>query len=88
VERGRFAFEDMYNKRKNGNRKLVCQLTIRAGKVVYDLNGISSDPWNGPAMSDYRLAGHWTTITTRDEKKMDYPPTDSVPYPPTPFVLH
>ena len=89
AERGKFAFEDMYNRRKDGDRKLVCQLTVRAGKVVYDLNGISSDPWNGPATSDYRLAGHWTTSTTRDEKKMDYPPApDSVPYPPVPFVLH
>jgi dihydroorotase len=89
AERGKFAFEDMYNRRKDGDRELVCQLTVRAGKVVYDLNGISSDPWNGPATSDYRLAGHWTTSTTRDEKKMDYPPApDSVSFPPAPFVLH
>lgn len=74
VERGKFGFVDMYNRRKDGDHKLVCQLTVRAGRVVYDLNGISSDPWNGPATSDYRLAGHWTTLTTRDEKKMDYPP--------------
>jgi dihydroorotase len=89
VERGKSGLVDMYNRRKDGDRKLVCQLTVRAGKVVYDLNGISSDPWNGPATSDYRLAGHWTTIITRDEKKMDYPPApDSVPYPPAPYILH
>jgi dihydroorotase len=89
ADRGKFGFVDMYNRRKDGNRKLVCQLTVRAGKLVYDLNGISSDSWNGPATSDYRLAGHWTAIATRDEKKMDYPPApDSVPYPPAPFVLH
>jgi dihydroorotase len=44
-------------------------LTVRAGKVVYDLNGISSDIWNKPPTSDYKLARHWTTMTTRDESK-------------------
>jgi dihydroorotase len=89
AERGKFGFVDMYNRRKDGDRKLACQLTVRAGKIVYDLNGISSDPWNGPATSDYRLAGHWTTQATRDEKKMDYPPPpDSGPYPPAPYILH
>jgi dihydroorotase len=61
----------MYNQRKNGDRKLVCQLTVRAGRVVYDLNGISSDVWDGPATSDYRIAGHWTTLNTRDDRKIE-----------------
>ena len=26
-----------------GNMKLVCQLTVHNGRVVYDLNGISMD---------------------------------------------
>ena len=78
VERGRFGFVDMYNRRKEGDRKLICQLTVRAGRVVYDLNGITSDPWDSLPTSDYRLAGHWTTQNTRDERKMDYPPA-SVP---------
>jgi dihydroorotase len=47
----------------------VCQLTVRGGKVVYDLNGISSDLWNGQPTSDYKLARYWTTMTTRDENK-------------------
>jgi dihydroorotase len=71
IERGKFGFVDMSNQRKNGGHELVCQLTVRAGKVVYDLNGISSDMWDGPPTSDYRLAGHWTTLTTRDDKKRD-----------------
>jgi dihydroorotase len=87
VERGKFGFIDMYNRRKDGDRKLVCQLTVRAGKVVYDLNGISSDPWDGPMTSDYRLAGHWTTMATRDETKKDYPPPPS-PLPPPSVPVH
>ncbi len=71
IERGKFGFVDMYNQRKDGERKLVCQLTVRAGRVVYDLNGISSDVWDGPATSDYRIAGHWTTLNTRDDRKIE-----------------
>jgi dihydroorotase len=71
IDRGKFGFVDSYNQRKNGGHELVCQLTVRAGRVVYDLNGISSDVWEGPPTSDYRLAGHWTTLTTRDDKKRD-----------------
>jgi dihydroorotase len=28
-----------------GTKKLVCELTIRNGKVVWDLNGITRDDW-------------------------------------------
>lgn len=77
VERGKFGFVDMNNQRKDGDHKLVCQLTIRAGKVVYDLNGISSDMWDSHPTSDNRLAGHWTTLTTRDDNKRE-PPAEPV----------
>jgi dihydroorotase len=51
----------MENTKLMGKTRLICQLTIRAGKVVYDLNGISMDPWNqvNPS-SDPQMAGHWT----------------------------
>jgi dihydroorotase len=29
-----------------GNQKLECELTLRDGKVVYDLNGLASSDWN------------------------------------------
>ncbi len=41
VREGRFGFVDVAGARNGGNRKLECELTIRAGKVVWDLNGIS-----------------------------------------------
>lgn len=28
-----------------GNQKLECELTLREGKVVYDLNGLASENW-------------------------------------------
>lgn len=67
VEHGKFGFTDMYDKKLMGNEKLVCQLTVRAGKVVYDLNGISADTWNVPPPSNDHLARRWTTFSERKE---------------------
>jgi len=46
VENGRFGFVDMYGARMDGTQKLICELTVRNGKVVYDLNGISRQRWD------------------------------------------
>jgi len=43
--KGKFGFIDAAGKRLEGDRKLEAELTIRAGKVVWDLNGISAQPW-------------------------------------------
>ncbi|MEO6909591.1 MAG: amidohydrolase/deacetylase family metallohydrolase [Edaphobacter sp.] len=64
-EHGKFGFEDMSNTTLAGNTKLICQLTLRDGKIVYDLNGISMDPWNAQPSSDLRLASHWTVLRPR-----------------------
>jgi dihydroorotase len=45
VERGQFGFQDMYGARLSGNQRLVCELTVRDGKVVYDLNGLARPDW-------------------------------------------
>ena len=42
---GKFGFVDAAGSRLNGNHKLEAELTIRAGKIVWDLNGISAQPW-------------------------------------------
>jgi dihydroorotase len=44
-ETGRFGFIDMYGARLQATQKLVCQVTVRNGKVVYDLNGITRPDW-------------------------------------------
>jgi dihydroorotase len=46
VEHGKFGFTDMYGARLDGTEKFVCELTIRDGKVVYDLNGLTRETWN------------------------------------------
>jgi len=55
VESGKFGFVDSYGARMDGNRRLLCELTIHDGIVVYDLNGITRDSWD--RLGDYRPQG-------------------------------
>jgi dihydroorotase len=45
VANGKFGFTDMYGARLEGKQRLECELTLRDGKVVYDLNGITRPEW-------------------------------------------
>jgi len=66
VETGTFGFMDMYNTKMMGTKRLVCQLTLRDGKVVYDLNGLSADMWDATQHSaDQSQAPRWTTFNER-----------------------
>jgi dihydroorotase len=60
LQKGRFGFTDMVNTRVDGNQKLVAEMTIRAGKIVYDLNGLESLPWDAP-QGDIRYDSRWTS---------------------------
>jgi len=44
--KGKFGFTDQNGARLDGNQKLVAELTIRDGKVVYDLNGLTRERWD------------------------------------------
>ncbi len=46
VEKGRFGFVDPVGGRIDATERLSCELTVRDGKVVYDLNGLIADPWD------------------------------------------
>ena len=46
VVNGDFGFVDTFGAKMKGNRKFVCEMTVRDGLVVYDLNGITRDEWN------------------------------------------
>jgi dihydroorotase len=46
VDRGKFGFVDSFGGRLAGTKNLVCELTLRDGKVVYDLNGITRPDWS------------------------------------------
>jgi dihydroorotase len=47
--KGDFGFVDVSGARMAGNQKLICELTLKDGKVVYDLNGITHDDWQKTA---------------------------------------
>jgi dihydroorotase len=42
LEKGNFGFIDSFGGRMKGTERLSCELTVRDGKVVYDLNGIAA----------------------------------------------
>jgi dihydroorotase len=46
VEKGDFGFVDVYKARMRGTQRLVCELTLRDGKVAWELNGITRDSWD------------------------------------------
>ena len=46
LRKGDFGFIDVKGKRMKGDQKLECELTLRAGKIVYDLNGLASEDWD------------------------------------------
>lgn len=52
VEKGHFGFTDSLGGRLDGQKKLVCELTVRNGLVVWDLNGISHGLWQKRAGYD------------------------------------
>ncbi|HOF21276.1 MAG TPA: amidohydrolase/deacetylase family metallohydrolase, partial [Bacteroidales bacterium] len=45
IREGRFGFIDAAGYRLDGDRRIETELTIRAGRVVYDQNGISARSW-------------------------------------------
>jgi dihydroorotase len=45
IERGRFGFTDSNGARLTGTERFRCELTVRDGKVVYDLNARTRDDW-------------------------------------------
>jgi dihydroorotase len=64
LEKGSFGFVDMYGARLKGTQKLSAELTLRDGKVVYDLNGITRPDWD-KLPKDYRQTGdaRWDAVT-------------------------
>jgi dihydroorotase len=45
VRKGNFGFVDAGGYKMAGNSKLEAELTIRAGKIVWDLNGLAGQDW-------------------------------------------
>lgn len=56
LETGDFGFADSHGARLDGTQRLVCELTVHGGKVVWDLNGLSRPAWDS-LPSDYGVTG-------------------------------
>jgi dihydroorotase len=74
LEKGRFGFTDMYGARMDGNSKLICELTLRDGRVVYDLNGITRPDWK-TLPPNYTRTGDavWDAITPAPRPRTSAP---------------
>lgn len=44
--RGNFGFLDSTGRRLSGNQKLIAELTVRDGRVAWDLNGLAAREWD------------------------------------------
>jgi len=42
---GKFGFVDSGNNKIEGNKKLEAELTIRGGRIIWDLNGLAANPY-------------------------------------------
>ena len=60
---GDYGFVDMYGARLDGHQKFECEMTLRDGKVVYDLNGLGRPVWT-TLPKDYRRTGdaRWDAV--------------------------
>jgi dihydroorotase len=46
LRKGDFGFIDSHNFKLKSNQKLECELTIRSGRIVWDLNGMGAASWD------------------------------------------
>ena len=42
---GQFGYLDVRGARHTCNQKIICELTVRDGRVVWDLNGRAGEDW-------------------------------------------
>jgi dihydroorotase len=56
LQAGHFGFVDSFGGRLRADKKLVCAMTLRDGKVVYDLDGLARPDWES-LPKGYRSTG-------------------------------
>jgi dihydroorotase len=57
LEQGEFGYLDMFGARLGGTQKLTCEMTLRDGRIVYELNGLSRPSWD-VLPKGYRVTGN------------------------------
>jgi dihydroorotase len=80
LERGDFGFMDVYGARLRGTQKLTCEMTVRDGRIVYELNGLSRPDWV-TLPKNYRSTGNprWDGTRSSSGGLMREPLGDDAP---------
>lgn len=52
IVKGKFGFQDAYGKKFDGTMRLQNELTFRAGKVVWNLNGMGAEMWDDKSIQN------------------------------------
>ncbi len=55
LRQGQFGYVDSGQARMNGDRKLTCEMTLRAGEIVFDVNGRSVPAWQDAPASYWKI---------------------------------
>ena len=56
LEQGRFGFIDSFGARMAGTSRLSVEMTLKDGRIVYDVNGLGRPEWT-TLPADYRAGG-------------------------------
>jgi dihydroorotase len=82
LEQGDYGFLDMFGARLPGTQKLTCEMTLRDGRIVYELNGLARPNWD-TLPKGYRATGNARWDWTRDlgigRPSMGEPPAAATP---------
>ncbi len=55
LREGQFGYVDCGQARMNGDRKLTCEMTLRGGDIVFDVNGRSVPAWEDAPASYWKI---------------------------------
>ncbi len=64
LEKGKFGYLDMFGAKLSGTERLVAEMTLKDGKIVYELNGLSRPEWS-TLPKDYKTTGAPSWDATR-----------------------
>ena len=64
LERGRYGYLDMFGAKLSGTERLTAEMTLKDGKIVYELNGLGRPEWT-TLPADYTNTGAPTWDATR-----------------------
>jgi dihydroorotase len=56
LEKGKFGFLDMHGAKLTGTQRLTAEMTLKDGRIVYELNGLSRPEWT-TLPAGYRTTG-------------------------------